>query len=131
MSISKVDSSQPIDQSPLNTSNMKSLVLQFRDQIASAKEYNNPDFVTKVAQTIKTLYETSAGPKTGSSELMNNLHAMLNAPLLLESGDEMSLYQASQTIPHEALTQILKMHVHLPASTELLINELNELAQDL
>lgn len=131
MSISKVTSSQQPESTPFNPSQIKPLVIKFRDQISRAEEYENPTFVDEVAKTIKELYETSAGISNKPSELINNLHAMLNAPLLMEDHTEMSLYEASQPGHSQNLQQILKMHVHLPSARELFVNELSTLASDL
>ena len=131
MSISRVEAQNPLEPIPSKPANIKPLVIKFREQIANAKNYGNPNFVDDVATTIKELYETSTGTSSKPSELINNLHAMLNAPISLENGDDMSLYEASQAVPHDALAQILKMHVKLPDSAELFINELNVLANDL
>jgi hypothetical protein len=131
MSVSRVQGPNLPEQNPASAVNLKPLVIKFRDQMMHVKDCHNPQFVADVANTIKTLYESSVGVGNKSSELINNLHAMLNAPISLEEGDDISLYQAAITVPHEALTEILKMHVKLTASTELFINELNVLASDL
>lgn len=121
--------SEPTSPEPSKTPvNLKPLVIQFREQIQNAKNAENPQFVEEVAHTIKQIYEGSTGK--GKEELIKNLHAMLNAPLLLPDGTETSLYQAANFSPHDQLAHLLAQHVQYPESTHLFLQELDDLIKD-